>query len=133
MQGESTLGLLLRYAWIYEEAAKRGVTVSTAEIRSEIAKTGVKAAVLNAFGILPSDQHFVVGAELLTRKLFQTLSAYRRLLRKGGEESMTEADEIDNERTKFYASIEKRWTARTRCEPEFVVPGCSEYSPENIP
>jgi hypothetical protein len=133
MQAESTLGHLIRYAWVYEEAGTRGLTVDAAEIEHEIAKSGVNAAVLNAFGILPSDQEFVVGAELLTRKIFKTLPAYRRLLRRGGQETIKMADEIDNENTKFYNSIEGRWAARTDCEPEFVIPGCSRYSSEGLP
>jgi hypothetical protein len=130
-QAESTLGHLIRYSWIYEEAAKRHVAVSAAEIQGEIAKRGVKASILNALGVQPSDQEFVVGAELLTRKLFSTLPAYRRM-RRNEDPSIKAADEIDNEDVQFYAAIKQRWIARTHCDPEFIVPGCSEYSSEGL-
>jgi hypothetical protein len=130
-QVENALGHLIRYAQIHEEAAKRDVAVSAAEIQHEIAKRGIKALVLNALGIQPSDQEFIVGAELLTRKMFATLPAYRRM-RRTGDGTIKAADEIDNEDVKFYASIARRWTLKTHCEPEFIVPGCSEYSSEGL-
>jgi len=126
LQSENALGHLLRYAWIHLEAAKRGISVSSVEIRTEVAKRGIKLSILRALGVRPSDQEFIVGAEMLTRKLFDTLPAYRKL-RRTHDESMRAGEEVDNENTRFYSTMEKRWTARTHCPPGFLVPGCSEY------
>jgi hypothetical protein len=128
-----TLSHLIKYSWIYEEAAKMGVKAGPADVARLIAASHVKPAVLEALGVPPSYQGLVAGAEALDAKIFTVLPLYRRKLREqrpGHRETMHVAIEIDKQFERFYSGLLARWAPKTHCAPEYVVWGCSEYSAE---
>jgi hypothetical protein len=128
-QVRSTLWHLLRYAWTYEEARKLHLFVNSSEIQSEYANSGINPVILKAIDVPPSYQNFLIGAELLTTKIFEHLPAYAQT-KKPGKEDPQAANEIDGENSKFYTAMVNRWTQKTHCSPEFFVEGCSEYAAE---
>lgn len=128
-----TLSHLIKYAWLYEEAAKMGVKVSPADVQRLIAASNVKPAVLKALGVPPSYQDFVAGAEAISGKVFLILPLYKRKVREtneGHRETTQTALAIDKQFYTWYDGISTRWTPKTSCDPEYVVWGCSEYSQE---
>lgn len=129
-QWRSTLSHLIKYTWIYEEAAKRGVTVSDRELQRKIEESGVSSAMLEALGVPPAYQRFVAGAELRTALIYKALPLHRKL-RNGQAESIPLAARIDNEENRFYGGLLAKWSPRTHCDPEYIVVGCSEFSTES--
>jgi hypothetical protein len=128
-----TLSHLIKYSWVYEEAAKMGVKAGPADVRRLIAASGVKPAVLEALGVPPSYQGFVAGAEALDAKIFTVLPLYRRKLREqreGHRETLQVAMAIDRQFERYYSGLLSRWAPKTHCAPEYIVWGCSEYSAE---
>jgi hypothetical protein len=130
VQVQSTLSHLLRYAFSYEEAARKGIHVDAAEVRREAVKRGVRPGILRALGIPRSYQQFQIGAELSTAKLLTTLPAYKRA-RSADHETTKMADEVDNADLRFYQEMLRRWIPRTECAPGFIVLQCSAYSQES--
>ncbi len=128
----AALSALIRDAWIYEEAAKRGLHRDESEVTTEIAEEGVRPNVQAALGVPAAEERYLVGAEVLTQQIYQTLPIDRRVL-SSGKETPRQANELDATNTNFYNAMTRRWPAKTRCVPAYLVVNCSGYAPEALP
>lgn len=126
----STLSHLVRFAWIHEEAAKRGVKEDRPLVNKEVA-TKLNGQLRSAIGASVSDLRFAVSAELLTGAIEETLPGRRRL-RRLKHETLRMSEEVDNEFARFYQDLVRRGTARTVCKPELASNVCSNYEPESL-
>jgi hypothetical protein len=115
---ERIVRFLIRGYWLRQEAAEDGITVSPAELQSEFNKikqqefpTAVSfQRLLTATRQRSSDLMFAVETEMLAAKLQQR------------SESNSEGGvEVSNRK------LVKKWTARTDCQPGYVVIGCKQY------
>lgn len=124
----STLSHLLRYAWVYEEAARRHAVINVGRVARETDAKGVSQAVLDGLGVPRGSLSYAVGAELLTTKMVSTLPVHRRVQRRG-HETFHEAEEADAEAWAFYQAMVRRGRAKTFCQPGFVIHECGDYEP----
>jgi len=118
------LGFLITERWVFDEAARLGVTVSGAEAHRRL--DGVTAKQFPKPGAL---QRYLASSggetvsDLLERAKLELLEAKvsrRELDGKSG----AAGDALLN---RYRSSFERRWRARTTCRQGYVMEDCSEY------
>jgi hypothetical protein len=122
----TALSGLIYDTWIYEEAARLGVSISPRRLARESANRTARPGMLRELDVPASYQAFVVGAEVLRVAIHETLPAFRSLSH-GVPDSLQTAHEIDLQDARFVRSMAARWRPRTHCDGEFLVLDCSGY------
>jgi phosphatidylethanolamine-binding protein (PEBP) family uncharacterized protein len=124
------VGFLITSAWVLEEAAARGVSVSEAEVKSRFAKLVhqdfAKAGSLKKF-LATSTQ---TEADLLGRVKVELLESRIAAKVSAGKS----ASQGKSALASFQQTFQRRWKSRTTCHPGYVMEDCSEYhgKPENL-
>jgi phosphatidylethanolamine-binding protein (PEBP) family uncharacterized protein len=124
------LGFLVTSAWLLDEAAARGVSVSAAEVNQRLA-----ALKRQSFSRAGSLQKFLASsheteADLLGRVKVELLeSGIAAKVAPGQSGSQRKAT-----LARFQQTFQRRWKARTTCDAGYVMEDCSEYhgKPENL-
>lgn len=129
-----TLRLLITLEWLGDEADRRGIRVSDAEIqRTTKGAYRQRHLRLREAGASPADQQFYIGSELLGMKLRRrTLPIYARLhaqTRSGIVETAQMAAEVDAELQRFANALTTRWAHMTRCASAYAIPECGDTAP----
>ncbi|HEY3760091.1 MAG TPA: YbhB/YbcL family Raf kinase inhibitor-like protein [Solirubrobacteraceae bacterium] len=128
--GHRALGFLLTTHWLLDEAATRGVSVSTADVKQRLdelkQQSFPKAGALQKFLAhaheTESDLLTRVKVELLESRIAAQVAAGQS----GAQRKATLAS--------FQRTFQNHWKARTTCAAGYVMEDCSEYhgKPENL-
>lgn len=118
------LGFLITSQWVIGEAAHLGLSVSAAEARQRLHQITAKRYpttarlrnYLRSIGESEADLLMRVKVELLEAKIARHVT--------GGKTATTEPHLLLSD---FQSSFEKRWRARTSCQPGYVMEDCKEY------
>jgi phosphatidylethanolamine-binding protein (PEBP) family uncharacterized protein len=128
--GHRALGFLLTMRWLLGEAAARGVSVSTAEVKQRL--TQLKQQSFPKAGAL---QKFLAHAhetenDLLTRVKVELLESRIAAQVAAGQSGAQRKATLAS----FQQTFQAHWKARTTCTVGYVMEDCSEYrgKPENL-
>ena len=128
-----TLRLLITLEWLGDEADRKDIRVSDAEIeRATRDAYRQRYLLLWEAGASPADQRFFIGSELLGAKLRRTLPIYARLhaqTRRGIVETAQMSAEVDAELQRFTDALTTRWAHLTRCASAYAIPECGVTAP----
>ncbi len=121
---ERILRFLIRAYWLREEAAAKGLSVSTAEVRKEFYRekqrefptAAAYRRLLMASHQTASDLMFAVRTQMLATRLLQKFTESEG--RGKSQEAATDA---------LNKIIDTKWTARTICRPGYIVIDCRRY------
>jgi hypothetical protein len=113
------LNLLISAAWLIDECAEHGVTVSDREVTQRFARLraeefprrGDFQRYLALTGHTLADELFLAKREALSEKLLQ------KILGEGGRDALA----------KFERDSKQKQTSRTDCRSGYVVQGCKQY------
>jgi len=121
------LGYMIAFRWVAGELARRGLTITQAEVRKAIRMFQIKdfrstrqfENYMTYAHLTPPDLHFILEYTVMGNKL-QKQGITRKALSPA-------------EQSQELASFIRRWTAKTSCKPHYVVAGCKEYRGSETP
>jgi hypothetical protein len=115
------LDILITNYWLEGEGAARGIAVSDAEVTQALDRQFPTQAAFRSFlkitGEKASDERALLRASLLATKLQQAVAA-RGLTAAQQQQALA----------KFTSEFTQKWSARTSCQPGYVVQECKQYN-----
>lgn len=131
MLRQQVLGSLITSMWLISEAKQRGLTASKSEIQrffqtvrgQEFADKAKFEKYLELTGETLSDRLFRAKVKVLSKKIEGQVSA----------EGQRQGHSSDQALSDYLQGFAKRWAAKTRCHPGYVVADCSEYRGSSAP
>ncbi|HTB71017.1 MAG TPA: hypothetical protein VK707_08560 [Solirubrobacteraceae bacterium] len=121
------LDILITNYWLEGEGAARGVAVSDAELNQALDRQFPTQAAFRSFlkitGEKASDERALLRASLMTTKLQQAVTSQKGLT--GAQQQQALA--------RFIREFTAKWSARTSCQPGYVVQECKEYKGVKAP
>lgn len=116
------LDILITNYWLEGEGAARSVTVSDAEVQQALDRQFATPAAFRGFlkitGEKASDERALLRASLMATKLQQAVAAQKGLTAAQQQQALA----------KFTSEFTKKWSARTSCQPGYVVQECRQYN-----
>jgi hypothetical protein len=124
------LEILLTDYWFSEEAAEKGMKVSSAEVEhaidAEFPSQPAFHKFLHATGERPADKRFLTESLLLLQKLQESVSPLRSKPT-GERESAEMSARVDQAYEQLDKAMKRKWIPRTNCRPGYVVLECRQY------
>jgi hypothetical protein len=125
------LDMLITFNWLNNELISRGGKVTDGEVKQafeefrhhEFSTEEDFHKYLTYTGMSVSDVLFLMKDTILGTKIQQKIVANKGLTPQQQEQVFVN----------FYNELKKKWTARTNCHPEYVVPGCKQYTGSESP
>jgi hypothetical protein len=112
------LSFLIAVQWAIAEGAEHGITISEAELKHEFESYRTKYPTTQALRRYLDERHWQVSTVLLQLKR-------NMIVRRLGERPSSNVNQAQT-LSKLVARY-KTMIARTRCQPGYVVPNCSQY------
>jgi hypothetical protein len=118
------LDILLIYYWLRNEAAERGVEVTSSDVEHVLDRIFPSAAAYHRYlaitGERPADERLIIQKDLLDTKLLQLDEAKYR-------QQTTAAHQSERALVEAAKAFTKKWRARTSCSAGYVVSECEQY------
>lgn len=115
------LDILITNYWLDGEGAAKGLAVSDAEVKQALDRQFPTPTALQRFltitGERASDERALLRSALMATKLQQAAAARKGLTAAQQQQAVAS----------FTEAFTKRWSARTNCEPGYVVEECRQY------
>jgi hypothetical protein len=115
------LDILITNSWLDGEGAAQGLAVSDAEVKQALDQQFPTPAALQRFlkitGEKASDERALLKSALMATKLQRAAAAKRGLSAAQQQQAVT----------RFTEAFTERWSARTSCQPGYVVQECRQY------